>query len=76
VRTKLYTLFEHYSNANKSSPSHPQSSSITTPTSIQGGGGIKSKGKRIFDVSTLSIFFFFIYFSNLFIFFMITYANY
>ncbi|XP_039119073.1 zinc finger BED domain-containing protein DAYSLEEPER-like [Dioscorea cayenensis subsp. rotundata] len=49
VRTKLYTLFEQYSNANKSSPSQPHSSSIITPTSTQGGGGIKSKGKRIFD---------------------------
>ncbi|KAH7688738.1 Tam3-transposase (Ac family) protein [Dioscorea alata] len=40
---------KHYSNANKSSPSQPQSSSIIAPTSTQGGGGIKSKGKRIFD---------------------------
>ncbi|KAH7672025.1 Tam3-transposase (Ac family) protein [Dioscorea alata] len=49
VRTKLYALFEHYSNANKSCSSQPQSSSIITPTFTQGGGGMKSKGKRIFD---------------------------
>ncbi|KAH7688641.1 Tam3-transposase (Ac family) protein [Dioscorea alata] len=38
----------HYSNANKSCSSQPQSSSIITPTFTQGGGGMKSKGKRIF----------------------------
>ncbi|KAH7667122.1 Tam3-transposase (Ac family) protein [Dioscorea alata] len=35
VRIKLYTVFQHYSNANESSSSQPQFSSIITPTSTQ-----------------------------------------
>ncbi|KAG6511363.1 hypothetical protein ZIOFF_029426 [Zingiber officinale] len=47
VKTKLYKLFDQYSNTNNTSSSQPQSS--TTHTLSQSVGGVKGKNKRIFD---------------------------
>ncbi|XP_042457659.1 zinc finger BED domain-containing protein RICESLEEPER 1-like [Zingiber officinale] len=50
VKTKLYKLFDQYSNTSKTSSSQcqPQCSS-TTNTHQQSVGGVKGKNKRIFD---------------------------
>ncbi|XP_073298541.1 zinc finger BED domain-containing protein DAYSLEEPER-like [Primulina huaijiensis] len=48
VKTKLYKLFEQYSNVNQTSSSQPRSSSVTI-SHTQSGGEIKNKGKRIYD---------------------------
>ncbi|XP_073017748.1 zinc finger BED domain-containing protein RICESLEEPER 2-like [Primulina eburnea] len=48
VKTKLYKLFEQYSNTNHTSYSQPRSSSVAI-SHIQSGGEIKNKGKRIYD---------------------------
>ncbi|KAG6514989.1 hypothetical protein ZIOFF_025367 [Zingiber officinale] len=47
VKTKLYKLFDQYSNTNNTSSSQPQSS--TTHTLSQSVGGVKGKNKRMFD---------------------------
>ncbi|XP_073279532.1 zinc finger BED domain-containing protein DAYSLEEPER-like [Primulina huaijiensis] len=48
VKTKLYKLFQQYSNVNQTSSSQPRSSSVTI-SHTQSGGEIKNKGKRIYD---------------------------
>ncbi|XP_073042327.1 zinc finger BED domain-containing protein RICESLEEPER 2-like isoform X2 [Primulina eburnea] len=48
VKTKLYKLFEKYSNTNQTTSSQPRSSSVII-SHTQSGGEIKNKGKRIYD---------------------------
>ncbi|KAG6484225.1 hypothetical protein ZIOFF_061020 [Zingiber officinale] len=51
VKTKLYKLFDQYSNTSKTSSSQRQPQCSSTSNTHQQSVGVKGKNKRIFDVT-------------------------